>query len=238
VHACKAASLRRIKLFLLAVPAGLAACVPVRPVPAPTPAQSTSFKQQGTAIVRLGVRADGNVAEVTLTQSTGERGLDQLAIITAKKWPFSIESVRGMAPTAVSHVSMALELPLQPGPGCAEPATSATGSNVNLRVVGDGLRGDDPADPQRAIYLTVLTDGCGSSTLSAAWRYDGPDLKPRIFNLTHQFCVTQGPATTVFRVKNPDAWPRGSYHVDIQVNGATVGSRRFVIDRSGLSGAD
>ncbi|GLQ90249.1 hypothetical protein GCM10007898_38240 [Dyella flagellata] len=184
------------------------------------------------------MRADGIVADATVKRSTGDGELDQIAVDAAKRWPFSPESLTGMAKNSLARVSMALDVPLQAGPGCPLSAASAANPYVMLRIVGDGLRGDGPVDAKHAIYLTVLTDGCGWSALTAQWYYDGPRLKPQLVNKTSNDILSQGLATTVFHLKNPDLWPVGSYHVDIQVNGLTVKTRHFVISRSGLSTED
>jgi|GEM_PF-3899086 len=202
-----------------------------------SPAKTTS-EHQGTVGVLVSLRADGTVADATVERSAGESDLDQIAINAAKSWPFGLPSVKGVAQNSLARVSMALDVPLRAGPGCSPAVASDSNRNPALRVVGDGLRGNDPVEAQHVIYFTVLTDGCGWSTLAAVWRYDGPNEKPQLINQTDHSMLSQGPATTVFRLNNPHLWPLGSYHVDVEVNGVIVETKRFVIDRNGLSVAD
>jgi TonB family protein len=190
----------------------------------------------GTVGLLVSLRADGTVADATVKRSAGESEVDQLAIDAAKRWPFGHQSVKGVAQNSLSRVSMVIDVPLRGAQRCSTSA--ASDSDPTLRVVGDGLRGNDPDDAQHEIYFTVLTDGCGWWTLAAVWRYDGPNDKPQLVNQTDQSMLSQGPATTVFRVKNPHLWPLGSYHVDVEVDGSIVETKHFVIDRNGLSAAD
>lgn len=204
----------------------------------PASSARTTAAHQGTVGLLVSLRADGVVAGATVERSAGESELDQLAIDAAKRWPFGPQSVKGVAQNSLTRVSMVLEVPMRAGQGCSTSVASDSNPSPTLRVVGDGLRGNDPVDAQHAIYFMVLTDGCGWSTLAAVWRYDGPNDEPQLVNQTDQSMLSQGPATTVFRVKNPHLWPFGSYHVDVEVDGSIVETKHFVIDRNGLSAAD
>jgi TonB family protein len=200
----------------MAVSMGLGACAQVKPA------------HQGVTSVLVSVRADGAVVDATVMHSAGDSTLDQGAVDAMKRWPFNTATIEGVGQDSLLRIPIALNVPMQLGLECSP----------TLRVVGTGLQGDNPGDRAHTIYLTVLTDGCASSTLSATWHYDGPAVKSQLVNETRLSVVTGGPATTIFRVKNPQLWPIGSYHVDVEVNDSVVATRHFVIDGEGLSVAD
>jgi TonB family protein len=235
-----------VKLWLMAMVASLGSCTSVKPVQAPTPASSSlackaqpkPSAYQAAAVLLVSVRADGVVANAKVVRSTGDNALDQCAVDAAKGWPFGPNMVDGLAPDELANVSMTIDASTIMEPGCTPSSDDRVSAHASLRVVGIGLRGDQTDDPRHEIYLTVLTEGCGSSTLSASWRYEGPYVKPQLVNQTRQNLITQGPATTLFNVKNPNLWPFGSYRVDIEVNDLIVATKHFVIDGNGLSVVD
>lgn len=204
----------------------------------PEPPAKTTAAHQGSVGLLVSLRADGSIADVTVERSTGESELDQTAINAAKMWPFGYQPVTGIVRNSVARIWMVIDVPLRVGPGCPDSAAPGSNPPLPLRVVGEGLWGIDPVDARRTIRFTVLTDGCGSAALAAVWRYDGPYAKPQLVNRTELSMVSHGPTTTMFRIQNPDLWPLGSYHVDIEVNGMVVETKHFVIDRNGLSAAN
>lgn len=248
--AAKSGSSSFVRLLLTALSIGVSACASVKPVQAPLPISPPQLAQVPTApplaisayrrnvSLLVGLRSDGTVADATIKHSAGDVALDQVAVDTAKRWPFSVDAVQGLAKGSLAHVSMTLDVPLQPGPGCSPATGSQESASTGLRFAGSGLRANSPDNAPHAIYLTVLSDGCGASTLSAVWRYNGTYLKPQLVNRTQQNLVANGPATTVFSVKNPHQWPFGSYQVDVEVNDLVVATTHFVIDEKGLSVSD
>ncbi len=102
-------------------------------------------------------------------------------------------------------------------------------------TVGDSLSHQKVSKPasviapdQNSIYASVDTTGqTDGSTLSARWSYvDGKD---KLVSAISQSIATTGPATTTFTIMNPQAWPQGTYKVDIAVDGKAVSSKRFEI---------
>lgn len=102
-------------------------------------------------------------------------------------------------------------------------------------IVGDSLSHQRVSKPaavigpdQNSIYASVDTTGqTDGSTLSARWSYvDGKD---KLVSAISQSIATTGPATTTFTISNPQAWPQGTYKVDIAVDGKAVSSKRFEI---------
>ncbi len=84
------------------------------------------------------------------------------------------------------------------------------------------------APTDKAIYASVTTLGnTGNASLSANWSYvDGKD---QPFNNSTESVATDGPATTTFKVQNPNAWPVGQYKVVISLNGKPVASENFEV---------
>ncbi|WP_266183779.1 hypothetical protein [Dyella humicola] len=84
------------------------------------------------------------------------------------------------------------------------------------------------APTDKAIYASVTTLGSTDrASLSANWSYvDGKD---QPFSSTTESVATDGPATTTFKVQNPNAWPVGQYKVVISLNGKAVASENFEV---------
>ncbi len=78
------------------------------------------------------------------------------------------------------------------------------------------------------VYASVATTGSTrGATLAASWHYlEGQDLA---VNETSQKITTDGPATTAFKLYNPNRWPAGYYRVDILLNGKIVAHRAFEV---------
>lgn len=78
------------------------------------------------------------------------------------------------------------------------------------------------------IYASVATTGgTRGATLTASWHYlQGKDL---VVNETSQKLTTDGPATTAFKLYNPNHWPAGYYRVDIALDGAVVAHQAFEV---------
>jgi hypothetical protein len=117
---------------------------------------------------------------------------------------------------------------------CTPLVPSGTDPNPEVNIVGTKMRGDYASDPLHTIYLSVITDGCGPSTLSVEWKYGSSHL----VNVTDLKIVSHGPTWSVFNLKNPNNWPLGSYHAVVKVNGAVLATQRFSIGINGLSSAD
>ncbi|RDS81761.1 hypothetical protein DWU99_15125 [Dyella psychrodurans] len=87
------------------------------------------------------------------------------------------------------------------------------------------------APNQKTLYVSVDTTGSTpGSTLNAKWSYlEGGS---KMVNSVSQSIVADGPATTTFRVVNPDLWPEGKYEVDILLDGKQVASKTFEVKKS------
>lgn len=141
--------------------------------------------------------------------------------------PGSIPATPGSAPAPAGSAAPA---------GAATTATSSApvplsvakltvGSNVgNDYAVTKAKTTFTPND--HTIYAAVSTEGQATgANLNARWTYqDGQTVN----DLT-QSITTSGPATTTFKIHNPNDWPAGKYKVAISLDGNAVASQDFEV---------
>jgi hypothetical protein len=123
----------------------------------------------------------------------------------------------------------------------ASPAPAAPADTVQVTtvVLGDAVGADHKvskpkssfAPTEKAIYASVATEGnTPGATLGAKWSYlEGTS--PTVITDISQSVSTDGPATTTFKIQNPNQWPEGKYKVDISLNGKQVSSQDFEIKK-------
>jgi hypothetical protein len=126
-----------------------------------------------------------------------------------------------------------------PAAAAAAPAADNTTFQVAEITLGDAVTPDHKvrkevttfAPNQKTIYVSVDTSGSTTgATLNAKWSYlEG---NGELVNSVSQSIVADGPATTTFRVQNPDLWPVGKYKVDILLDGKQVASKTFEVKKS------
>ena len=126
-----------------------------------------------------------------------------------------------------------------PAAAAAVPAAAAEGFQVSTVTLGDTVNADHKvrkevttfAPSQKTIYVSVDTSGSTpGATLNAKWSYlEGSGA---LVMSTSQSITTEGPATTTFRVVNPNLWPEGKYKVDISLDGKQVTSKTFEVKKS------
>jgi hypothetical protein len=158
-------------------------------------------------------------------------GVNQHAANPVERRSFDAVPARGVEHDSVDRQAAMLSTSMQQ---CAPLVPSATDPNPGVNIVGTKMRGDYAYDPLHTIYLSVITDGCGPSTLSVEWKYGAS----RLVNVTDLKIVSHGPAWSVFNLKNPNDWPLGAYHVDVKVNGAVLATQQFSIGIRGLSSSN
>jgi hypothetical protein len=120
----------------------------------------------------------------------------------------------------------------------AAPA-AAEGFQVSTVTLGDAVTGDHKvkkevttfSPSQKTIYVSVDTTGSTpGATLNAKWSYlEG---NGQVVTSTSQSIIADGPATTTFRVQNPNLWPEGKYKVDISLDGKPAASKNFEVKKS------
>ena len=144
----------------------------------------------------------------------------------------------GHNPRILTAVLLATAL----GAACSRPAASPTPApapaaatavrvtDVDLgRAVGQDKRVTDKADsftPRETIYVSVRTEGSASNaTLKARWTYEGGQLVQE----SSRIIAPTGTAVTEFHVAKPDGWPKGSYKVEVFLNGNSVETESFKV---------
>jgi hypothetical protein len=117
-------------------------------------------------------------------------------------------------------------------PPPATPAATATVrvTDVDLGVgLGPDKRVTDKTDsfsPSETIYLSVRTEGTApSATLKARWTFEDG----QVVQETSQTIAPTGPAFTEFHVSNPAGWPKGSYKVEVFLNGSSTETESFKV---------
>jgi hypothetical protein len=110
------------------------------------------------------------------------------------------------------------------------------GSRQDLHVtaiqLGRSLSADhsiaDPTNifgPGDSIYLSVLTDGGGSATISVRWTYAGQLVDEPKKEVTYR-----GVAATDFRLQNAVRFPPGEYKAEVFLNGQPAGTKTFRVE--------
>ncbi|SFK39124.1 hypothetical protein [Rhodanobacter glycinis] len=146
------------------------------------------------------------------------------------------------APAAAPASAGTAATPAMTNAAATPPATPAAAPADAFKVaslaVGDSVNAehkvrkaeDHFAPNQKTLYASVLTDGStNGATLNATWRYlEG---KGQLVSSISQRIATSGPATTTFKVENPNLWPEGKYKVDITLDGKQVASQNFEVKK-------
>lgn len=105
-----------------------------------------------------------------------------------------------------------------------EVTTIQLGRAINPdKTVSDPTTRFKPTD---TIYAAVLTDGSGSGKVKVRWLYRG-----RVVSEPEQDVSYQGPAATEFHIQNSGGFPPGEYSVEFFLDGTSIGSRAFRVER-------
>lgn len=150
-------------------------------------------------------------------------------------------SATAATPANTSTAPAPAAAPAPASTAAAAPAApaAAEGFQVSTITLGDVVTGDHKvkkevttfSPSQKTIYVSVDTTGSTpGATLNAKWTYlEG---NGQVVTSTSQSIITDGPATTTFRVQNPNLWPEGKYKVDISVDGKQAASKNFEVKKS------
>ena len=117
-----------------------------------------------------------------------------------------------------------------PAPGAPPAAESVRVTDVDLgRSLGADKRVTDKTDsfsPSETVYVSVRTEGAApSATLKARWTFqDG-----QVVQESSQTIAPTGPTVTEFHVSNPAGWPKGSYKVEVFLNGSSMETESFKV---------
>jgi hypothetical protein len=113
---------------------------------------------------------------------------------------------------------------------------AACGSPQTLRVteiqIGRSLNVDNSVresatrfKPHDSVYLSVLTHGSGSGTLSVKWTYAG-----RVLDEPKKQISYKDAAATDFALQSAGGFPEGQYTAEVFFNGQSVGTRTFRVE--------
>jgi len=121
---------------------------------------------------------------------------------------------------------------------CLAGAAAACGSNEPLRVVqiqiGRSLNADSTVSapaytfkPHDSIFLSVMTAGKGSGTVSVRWTYgtriiDEPKKQVRY--------AYKDSTATDFRLESPSGFPPGEYTAEVFLDGQSAGTKKFRVE--------
>lgn len=114
--------------------------------------------------------------------------------------------------------------------GAERVTDSVRVTDVDLGLgLGPAKRVTDRTDsfsPSETIYVSVRTEGAApSATLRARWTFqDG-----QVVQESSQTIAPTGTSMTEFHVSNPTGWPRGSYKVEVFLNGSSVETESFKV---------
>jgi len=152
----------------------------------------------------------------------------------AKPAPASTAPAPASTAAAPAHASTTA-----PAEAAAAPAAADNSFQVSTITLGDAVTPDHKvkkevttfSPSQKTIYVSVDTSGStAGATLNAKWSYLDSG-NGTLVTSTSQSIVAEGPATTTFRVQNPNLWPEGKYKVDISIDGKQVGSKTFDVKK-------
>jgi len=150
-------------------------------------------------------------------------------------------SATAAAPATPSTAAAPAAAPAPASTAAAAPAApaAAAGFQVSTVTLGDTVTTDHKvkkevttfSPSQKTIYASVDTTGTTpGATINAKWSYlEG---NGQVVASTSQSIIADGPATTTFRVQNPNLWPEGKYKVDISVDGKQAASKNFEVKKS------
>jgi len=87
----------------------------------------------------------------------------------------------------------------------------------------------DDFGPMDTIYVSVRTEGSttGEATLTARWTFqDG-----QVVDETSRTIAPTAASHTEFHISKPDGFPAGDYRVEVLLDGKSVGTREFKVEK-------
>lgn len=115
----------------------------------------------------------------------------------------------------------------------AMPSTTLSVTGIELgKAIGVDKRVSMPMTTfgtRDTIYASVATSGApATATLTAVWSFSQGGQTSAVDSTTQSISPT-GDAVTEFHVARANAWPTGTYKVEVFANGASAGSRDFEV---------
>jgi len=114
------------------------------------------------------------------------------------------------------------------------PPTAAPAVNITSVDLGKALGPDkkvaatmDVFGPKDTIFTVVSTDGTAASS-TIHYKVTAPDGTTTVKEDSKTIAPT-GPANTEFSIQKPSGWPRGTYKVEVSIDGGPVTTKTFTI---------
>ena len=80
--------------------------------------------------------------------------------------------------------------------------------------------------PQDTVYVAIIASGSGSAEMRVRWTYEG-----RVVGEPTKQVSLRGGGATEFHLQNAGGFPPGDYAVEAFLNGQSVGTRTFRVER-------
>jgi hypothetical protein len=80
--------------------------------------------------------------------------------------------------------------------------------------------------PNETVYVSVQTTAAGKGMVSVKWKYGS-----QLIDEPSKQVSYNGPASTEFHMQNSGGFPPGDYSVEVFLDGVSVGTRAFKVDR-------
>ena len=79
--------------------------------------------------------------------------------------------------------------------------------------------------PMETVYISVVTTGVGSATLSVRWTYGG-----KVIGEPQKHVASRTDAVTEFRLQSPGGFPPGDYTAEVFLDKHSGGTRTFRVE--------
>jgi hypothetical protein len=119
---------------------------------------------------------------------------------------------------------MAITLLLACTAGCGSKGLQVTGIQVGRSLNADSTIAGHTTSfgPGDTVYISILTRGVGSGTLSVRWTYAG-----RVIGEPKKEVSYRDVAATEFHLQSAAGFPEGDYAVEAFLDGQSIGTRTF-----------
>ena len=113
-------------------------------------------------------------------------------------------------------------------------AGCASDMQVSTIQVGRSLNADNTVanhttvfKPQGTVYVSVLTSGSGSGTITVRWIYEGTAVGEQ-----KKAVAYRGNAATEFHLQNAGGFPPGEYTAEVLFDGKPAGAKKFRVEKN------
>ncbi|MGI8496239.1 MAG: hypothetical protein ACR2OG_01465 [Gemmatimonadaceae bacterium] len=124
------------------------------------------------------------------------------------------------------------EIAANPAPAPATPARALSVSTIDIgRHIGSDKHISDATDSfgvRDTIYASVITDGAADSAkVQARFTFDNGNKVVKDTTLVIR--PSGGTTATEFHIAKATPWPKGSYRLEVFLNGTSAGSKNFSV---------